>query len=324
MADKKPYEIVYNSDFIIDDPVELSTLCVFYDKVYLPGFLSASLERDVRESSQKSSKTVVERIISNISRWERDNRLFLDEDVIQRCETLDVDLLSLEEGLRGLMGDEELGFRLKRLFNAGEDLDESGVNQVDLRLLACLFHHYSRTDITLPRLSTKSQKLVNRETLKAFLANKAFRYVLPTLSDLQPDQILEVRRKVADLREGFSMHLQMLTADIDAQLKGGESAEEIGRYAQNVIETKFEPQYVEFERQLGSIKLRSAGKILDVVGRVFEVDASVLSPKFYLEVLKLGKLLVVGGAEELKDSLSNERQAYHFMRLVAGTEVGFK
>jgi len=138
---------------------------------------------------------------------------------------------------------------------------------------------------------------------------------------LQPDQILEVRRKVSDLREGFSMHLQSLTADIDAQLKGGESAEEIARYAQGVMETKFEPQYVEFKRQLGSVNVGKAGKVLDVMGRVFEIDASLLSPKFWVEMLKLGKLLVIGGAEELKESLSNERQAYHLMHLVEGMKV---
>ena len=36
MTEKNRYEIVYDSDFIIADPVELSTLCVFYDKVHLP------------------------------------------------------------------------------------------------------------------------------------------------------------------------------------------------------------------------------------------------------------------------------------------------
>ena len=117
------------------------------------------------------------------------------------------------------------------------------------------------------------------------------------------------------------MHLQTLTSDIDAQLNGGEFTEEIARYAQNVMETKFEPQYVEFKRQLASIKLRSAGKILDVVGRVFEIDASMLSPKFYADVLKFGKDVLQGGAEEVYDSLSNERQAYHFMHLVEGRKV---
>ena len=152
-------------------------------------------------------------------------------------------------------------------------------------------------------------------------ANQAFRYYLPGIKALQPEQVLEVREKVVDFRRGFSMHLQALSADLDAQLKGGESAEEIRRYAQNVMETKFEPQYVEFKRKLDSIKVRKAGKIADVVGRAFEIDASMLSPKFWVDVLKLGKDVLQGGAEELYDSLSNERQAYHFMHLVEGTKV---
>ncbi len=69
------------------------------------------------------------------------------------------------------------------------------------------------------------------------------------------------------------------------------------------------------------MKLRSAGKILDVVGRVFEIDASMLSPKFYADIFNLGKLMVTGGAEELYDSLSNDRKAYHFIQLVEGTKV---
>ena len=120
------------------------------------------------------------------------------------------------------------------------------------------------------------------------------------------------------------MPLQKHTADIDAQLKGGERAEKIASYAQNVFETNFEPENMDFKRQIDSIKSRKVSKIADVVGRVFEIDASMLSPKFWVDVLKIGKDLLQGGGEELYDSLSNERQAYHFKHLIEGMKVNRK
>ena len=186
----------------------------------------------------------------------------------------------------------------------------------DIRLPISLLYHLMRTDIKLPRILNYGKQSISREALKKLLAEKSFHYMIPALSKLHPEQVLEVRRKVSDLREGFSLHLQTLTADIDTQLNGGESAEEITRYAQNVVKTKLEPQYLEFKRQLGAIHASMGRNVLSAGGS-FYVAGNLFTQAQYVEAFIA---FLCGGAlvipEMLKDSLSNERQAYQFMHLV--------
>ncbi len=120
MADKNSYEIAYDSDFIIDDPVELSTLCVFYDKVYLPFYMPNWLTISQMFFYQSSGvmpgihwnfedelyqfdnlndgfdweaylrnpgNTNLEFLKNNsLLMWEKENKLYFDEGIIWRCE----------------------------------------------------------------------------------------------------------------------------------------------------------------------------------------------------------------------------------------------
>ncbi len=322
MANNKPYEIVYDSDFIISDPVELSTLCVFYDKVYLPSYHYPSLERDVRKSSNTGKETQGEILISKIGEWERDHKLFFDEDILKRYEA-DRYLANENKVLRKVIENGQLAGRLETLLHKLQQnsIKKGSTRIVDVRLAVGFLHHLTRDDIALPRLSTDSPKNVNRETFKTLLADRALRYVLPTLSELHPEYVLELRQKVADVREGFSMHLQKLTGGIDARVKGGEPYEDIKRYAQAVFETELEPDYVEFKKLLGAEKVSAGGPVLNLTGRAFKFCVGPWDEENFSELLKAAGVGADLIAKQSKELLTNKSQAFQFMHRIEEADV---
>jgi hypothetical protein len=173
--------------------------------------------------------------------------------------------------------------------------------------------HLLRRDITQPQIFVSKTAQPVREILKACQAESIFRYLLPRLALVQSDQILEVRRKVKDTREGFSMHLQKLSEGIESKLKGGESLDEIRLLAQSVIETKLIPDYLEFVRQIHAEKAGFWGKILAPIPEILQIDAAPWTPKFYGSLLKSLGLTFLASEAEQKQRLTNASQAYQFM-----------
>ncbi|WP_168788682.1 hypothetical protein [Paraburkholderia aromaticivorans] len=176
--------------------------------------------------------------------------------------------------------------------------------------------HLSRTDIKHPQIFLATSKHPAREVLKACEAESVFTYLLPRISLAHPDQILQVREKVKDTREGFSMHLQKLTEGLESKLKGGEQMDEIRRFAQSTIETKLIPDYREYVRQLLAEKAGFWGKILDPTSKLLQIDAAPWTPKFYGEFIKALGFTALAATSEKKQRLSNASQVYQFMHSV--------
>jgi hypothetical protein len=130
-----------------------------------------------------------------------------------------------------------------------------------------------------------------------------------------------VRDKVKDLREGFSMHLQKLSRDVEDGLKSGESLDEIESWTKSVIETELIPDYREFRRQLVAERSGFWNKVLDAAAKVFQIEAVPWSPKVYGELLKAIGVTILTTTAEGEERLSNRSQAYHFMRLVEDSEL---
>jgi len=173
--------------------------------------------------------------------------------------------------------------------------------------------HFLRTDIHLPQVFVSSTPQPSREIFKACQARAIFSYLLPRISLLQPDQILEVRRKVKDTREGFNMHLQKLSDGFEKGLKEGESLEELERFAQSLIETKLIPDYREYVRQLSAEKAGFWKAVLEKADKVLQIDASPLTPKFYGDLLKALGVTIATASAESRSMLTNASQAYQFM-----------
>jgi hypothetical protein len=128
-----------------------------------------------------------------------------------------------------------------------------------------------------------------------------------------PTQILELREKITDTREGFTMHLWKLSKGLEEHCNEDVPVREIARFANNLIETELIPDFKEFRRQL---EARGAGKwdkVLDAAGKVAEIDAAPWTPKFWALLLKAMGITIVRSVAEKEDTLSNKYQAFKFM-----------
>lgn len=332
--------IIYNSDLIIRNGSELATLTVFYDKVFLPytssatcdlfagpRFFDVKLPRGVDETAERE-------FIDDVAHWSRVYYPLILEKVVERLPPPPwgdkpplnkLSTLNLSEKIKHLaktrtaqrsiaIGKEPFGSE-----DAEENL-EKGVIKEDL-IKQDLALHFLRPDLNLPQLFIIEGVKPSRELLKAVEARATFDYLLPALGYLNAYEILEVREKVKDLREGFSMHLQKLSKGVEASLKGGESPDEIESWAKSIIETELIPDYREFRRQLAAERSGFWNKVLDATAKIFQIEAAPWSPKFYGELLKAIGVTVLTASAERKESLSNRAQAYHFMRLVEDSEL---
>ena len=182
-----------------------------------------------------------------------------------------------------------------------------------------LAKHLIRTDIDLPQIfTTLLGQPVGRDVLAALEAEATFSYLLPKIRTYHATQILELREKVADTREGFTMHLWKLSKGLEEHAKEDTPVKEIAKYAKNLIETDLIPDYREFQRQLTAIKAGKLEKVLDVAGKIVEIDAAPWTPKFWGLLLKAVGLSIVTAASEQEQLLLNKYQAFTFMSEIEG------
>ena len=174
--------------------------------------------------------------------------------------------------------------------------------------------HLARTDIDLPQIFISSKgKPIGRDILAALEAEAVFKYLLPKIHIAHPTQILELREKIADTREGFIMHLWKLSKGLEEHAKDGTTVREIAEFARNLIETELIPDYREFRRQIAAIKAGRWEKFLDAAGKIVEIDAAPWTPKFWGLLLRALGLSFVTAAGEQQQLLSNKYQAFKFM-----------
>jgi hypothetical protein len=331
---KNANQVIYSSDLIIRDSTELATLCVFYDKVFLPytsqessrkytgpRILSADLPKGMDPDFDRE-------FIEDVNHWWERNKLLFEHQVIERlapghnipAEKILAKLAPSERlqaltdasirvaGLQMTMSNDPFGKVTPK-----EDIEKGFFQEVLIKQDLVL--HFLRTDLKVPKLLISEGKKPPLDYLKALEARATFSYLIPTLGSLNPEEILNVRTKVKDTREGFSMQLQQLSRDIEDRLRGGESSNEIAYLVKTIIETKLVPYYHEFKRQLAVERTSKGKRILDLIGRISEIDVAPSTPRFWAEFLKALGLTLPSPAEQ-KEKLSNESQAFQFMRII--------
>src|SRR5262249_37693074 len=143
-----------------------------------------------------------------------------------------------------------------------------------------------RDDLRSPELHVCGRQPTSREIMKFLEARSVFSYFLPGIGKLDEEQILKVRERVKDTREGFSLHLQTLSKGVEQRLKGGESISEIERFARSVVDTDLIPDYREFRRQLGAERRDFWKTVVNAAGKILKIDANPLTPKFWGQLLE--------------------------------------
>lgn len=331
---KKPNQVIYSSDLIIRDNAELATLCVFFDKVFLPYTTQVSSRRFAgarvldAELPRGLDPEFDRRYVDDVDYWWGRNKLLFEEQVIERLpawqETPATQLLGRLKQTEKIDALTKASVRVARIQMTignepmGQETPQENLKKgimQEILIKQDLLLHFLRDDLKLPQLLISDAITSRREYLKALEAKAAITYVFPTLSSLMPEEMLEIRSKVSDNREGFSMYLQELSKDIEDRLDGGESPGEVFSFVESIIETKLVPYFYEFKRQLVAERTVSGNRVLDSLGRISEIDAPFSSAKFWIELLRALGLAIPSAAEQ-KERASNKSQAFQFMRTI--------
>lgn len=322
------YEIAYNSDVIIDDPGMLGSLCVFYDRLMLPNVASNHYIELRRESDESSSLEVsaVEvtlkwehpkkgQIISgqDIDDWESANSALFADGVIRRFDPPPSNTI---KDFLGLRDPELFELLLKSPHVLTGKIDKSPyfTETTFYMIRQATLEHFLRDDLNLPSIFLTRNLSDTRRIFTALEAKSVFSYVIPKISNLHPDQFLEVRQKVSDNREGFLMHLQKLSKEVESRTKEGAPLIEIEHTARAIVEIDLIPDYIEFMRQLESEKAGFWKNVLDRSSKVLEIDAAPWTPKFWADLIRCVAMTSIDAVSSRKESLTNKHQAFHFMK----------
>ena len=326
-------QIVYNSNLIIDDYQKLSTLCLFYDTVFLPFSKEGEmvvLDRPIGYTGRYRLTSGATTMVFNykgrqtssgsiVYNWDKANQVLFQEGALQRLDAPPQRLDTWQ-----CFGNADKNLALTNTFGSLLDANlvsgfhsqyESDEIDVDgFFIWAEHIEHLLRTDIGIPQIfDTQDER---REAVKAVMAETVISYLLPQMSALQPDEIIELRSALSSTREGFSMHLQSLTAKINEAILSDEPLSKIEPFAKGLVETTLLPDYYEFKRQILARASKFGDKVIDAAGKILEIDVAPWTPKFYGDLLKAVRGLFTSGMEELNESRSNQRQAYNFMKTI--------
>jgi hypothetical protein len=273
-------ECTFSSDISIEDSSQLSTMAVFYDRVWLPHPMDCDPDSPIgacvlpmggRDDKYRA--------------WKEKNTLLFGEGLL---ETLPPPIDrrgdhgwtdEQEDELMALLATE---FR-KHGFGYDQGYDHKRPYPLLGRVIALgIFAAYSKKPA--PELFSPGTAMSETYALAGLIARPAFEFVLPALGKLNPEQILELRVRVRDTKEAFVHYLAKFTGGLEARIKSGEDPEVEAR---KIFQREVHGEYYEFTQQLDAERTGIGSKIADIGGKLLKIEAAITTPKFYGEVFEI-------------------------------------
>ncbi|QDT35378.1 hypothetical protein [Thalassoglobus polymorphus] len=302
------HALTYSSDLIIRDPGILSSLCVFFDNIYLPHLPTEHAGLFLRVTEAGSDPDVDLCDLPSAGEyhheWDKSHELLFANSVLARLPPVARDVEIDDQALRTIINELQPNV--------------SGFSR-RLYLLTRVVHHL-RPDQLAPHVIDSGTEIPTRDGYKWLMAHEAFSYLIPSLTDLSAEQILQVRDTVADTREGFAMHLQQLSREVERRVSAGDPVETIKRHARSVIDTDLVPDFVEFHRQLSANRAGFLGKLLDMAAKSIKLLVPATRPDFAASGFTTLSAIMAATADERKARNTNVAQAFQFLS-IAKSEV---
>ncbi len=305
----------------------LSTLAIFYDKVFLPAPIGMDeyttpkswsydewIERLPAGGSkgktigQAEASVVMTVGLGSFEDWRNKNRSLFDANVLE--------FLPIPDKITDDLSDE-----LKR--QVWSKLNESSPQKYRQipEVPSTVFAHFDGTlafavhtvcgrsegrEIYLPDNNDRST-----ERLTGLLAISLFQHYVPVLRSLTAEQILEVREYVQDTREGFTDYLAGFADELEQRLAHGTRSdlEEAGE----MVKRRLRAEYNTFRRQIRSKRGKFWANVLDTGAKALRIDATPCTPKFYGEILDLALGLTGSSLERIAEQQSTKNQAMLFL-----------
>jgi hypothetical protein len=262
----------------------LETLVIFYDQVFLPypyGFDRNGpvfWNVDVAPAQADQFRESMELMYSEYEKWKSDWEPVFDEGILQTLPPPISDLGHIPAGfadaIRSGLADEEGRISVFPLLSG------------DFALTIHSLYGARRGPELIPAHPANG--------LEAVLTHSLFQCALPRLRVLNPEDVLELRRNVSDVREGFQDYIFQLLDDVEERTKNGVSPWDAAKVT---VERKILPEYNEVCRQLAAKNTGRFAKLLGSLSDFMMIDASPWTPKFYFQLYKavLGTTEKVGG-----------------------------
>lgn len=146
--------------------------------------------------------------------------------------------------------------------------------------------------------------------LEAVLTHSLFQYAVPRLGAVNPEQVLELRANLGDVREGFRDYVFQLLDDVEGRMKSGLSAWEA---ADLTAQRKIFPEYDEMRRQLAAKNTGTWSKLLGSLSEFMLIDASPWTPKFYGQLFKAFFGTTEKAAQAEEEARKNSGQAFQLL-----------
>lgn len=297
--------IVYSSDLQIDDPELLTTLSVFYDKVYLPYPYNCDPDAEPLIGMMNILKREVlleEEDVGGYISWKNRHKVLFDSGTFE--------LLPPSVNRNSPNWTEQQEKQLLRILGAAYGDEEKRLAPAKPKnfrnLMARAVHAALTKKPCAEFFGTNSTS-----ALAGLIVHPLFRYKLPRLGELSGDQILELRNLVKDSREGFIDYIFELTDDLESRLKGDNHAQL--DTAGKLVERRLLPRYNEYRRQLDSNNAKFGSKLLALGAKAMQIDASPLTPKFYGQLYEILFNALGGAAAVDAKHKTNASQAFQYI-----------
>lgn len=305
------HSLTYASDLIIRDRGTLASLCVFFDDVVLPYIPPDNAGVSLRVTLPKGSDVPISDLIDMPSageflhEWDASHAPLYDSKVLRRLPPLDDELEIDDDAIKVVLSDLRPNI--------------SGFSR-HVYFLARVIHHLRR-DNQSPQLIDTTLDVPTSVGYNSILAHETFSAFVPSLGSLSPEQILEVREKVADTREGFALHLRKLSRDVEQRTSQGDPIETIQRYARSVVETKLIPDYFEFRRQLPAERFGYLAQLFDFGANALKIVVAGTTGQFVGSGFSTFSALASLVRERKQIEHTNERLAYRFLEKIQAEVV---
>jgi len=289
----------YVDDLTIGDPRLLSTLCLLYDKVFLPHPYDhdASFEAAFSISFENERYREVER--RWYSEWKTRNGALFGVGALEVLAS-PVSISQMPQNVEDLICS-QLGGGRKRL--ATSDVLQG------------------RTAIALHALFAKppapefaTARPASTVGLTTVLAESVVEQRAPFLTSLSPDQLCQIREQVAPFREGFRLYLQSLADDVEHRIDADLTAPEAARLT---FERKIEPELLEYFRRELPTRISWWASVVSAmasgVGNVLAIAAKPWSIDGYPKLAEGMANFAVKLSDHRAAELSNNHQAYQFI-----------
>ena len=285
------------SSGLIPPPEEMSTLAVFYDKVWLPYTGKLNLDGTVDFMAEDSGlqETVrfpqeqYEEVEQARSQWES----LFRQDILQILPAPCDDLAT-------------------SLIVQGVTIETGSLEARNEFAINALSSHLARSHKLYPEIFVSDPSDTRTSRLAGFLVRSLFDYKVPQLQALNAEQILEVRDYLKDTKEGFAYYINEMTDDVEKRIQEHNLSDI--EAAQKTFERKILPQYAEFQRKLAAKKWGLWSKVAAVGGTFLLVSTAEWSLPFLGAIAQMcGFSLSEFAKSEQENFLTNKSQAFHYL-----------